>query len=311
MSEMNAVEINDVTKVFGKQAAVNDVSFTIKSGEIFGLLGPNGAGKTTLLRMMTTLLKPTNGSILIFGHDVTKEPQVVRSLFGLTGQYASVDEDLTARENLMIFARLNDLSRSDAKKRSAELLQEFSLTDSADKPIADFSGGMRRRLDLAVSLITRPRLIFLDEPTTGLDPRTREQMWTTIRQLVADGSTIVLTTQYLEEADALADRIALIDHGKMVSLGTPSELKEQVGGDALHLDFANATQAQLAVPIVEKQLKVTVKQSGSSLEAALSDTALVAPVLDALQLAQLKVVTMSVAQPTLDDVFFAMTVGKN
>lgn len=201
MTEEYAVEINGLTKTFGQQTAVDQVSFNIKRGEVFGLLGPNGAGKTTTLRMMTTLLQPTSGDIKIFGHDVKTESQTVRSLFGLTGQYASVDEDISARENLMIFSRLNGLSRQEAKARTAELLEEFSLVNSADKAISNFSGGMRRRLDLAVSLITRPALIFLDEPTTGLDPRTRTQMWATIRQLVAAGSTIVLTTQYLEEAD--------------------------------------------------------------------------------------------------------------
>lgn len=176
MTEEYAVEINGLTKTFGQQTAVDQVSFNIKRGEVFGLLGPNGAGKTTTLRMMTTLLQPTSGDIKIFGHDVKTESQTVRSLFGLTGQYASVDEDISARENLMIFSRLNGLSRQEAKVRTTELLEEFSLVNSADKAISNFSGGMRRRLELAVSLITRPALIFLDEPTTGLDPRTRTQM---------------------------------------------------------------------------------------------------------------------------------------
>lgn len=213
MNEEYAIEINDLTKVFAKQTAVDHVSLNVKKGEVFGLLGPNGAGKTTTLRMITTLLKPTSGSIKIFGYDTQKNDKLVRSMFGLTGQYASVDEDISARENLMIFSRLNGLTHSEAKKRTNELLEEFSLQASADKSISNFSGGMRRRLDLAVSLISRPTLIFLDEPTTGLDPRTRTQMWDTIRSLVEQGSTIVLTTQYLEEADELADRIAVIDHG--------------------------------------------------------------------------------------------------
>ena len=259
MSEEYAVEIEGLTKTFGTQTAVDNVSFNIKRGEVFGLLGPNGAGKTTTLRMMTTLLKPTSGTIQIFGHDVKKEPQVVRSLFGLTGQYASVDEDISARENLMIFSRLNGLSRREAKERTEELLNEFSLVASADKAISNFSGGMRRRLDLAVSLISRPALIFLDEPTTGLDPRTRTQMWDTIRELVAEGSTIVLTTQYLEEADELADRIALIDHGKLVSLGTPAELKAQVGGAKLRLEMTDAQQADQAKQIVTDALHEEVK----------------------------------------------------
>lgn len=311
MSEEYAVEIEGLTKTFGTQTAVDNVSFNIKRGEVFGLLGPNGAGKTTTLRMMTTLLKPTSGTIQIFGHDVKKEPKVVRSLFGLTGQYASVDEDISARENLMIFSRLNGLSRREAKERTEELLNEFSLVASADKAISNFSGGMRRRLDLAVSLISRPALIFLDEPTTGLDPRTRTQMWDTIRELVAEGSTIVLTTQYLEEADELADRIALIDHGKLVSLGTPAELKAQVGGAKIRLEMTDAQQADQAKKIVTDALHVEVKVANSTVTAPLRDTNQVAGILSQLTVAGLTMTNMAVEQPSMDDVFFALTVGKN
>ncbi|MCT0015058.1 ATP-binding cassette domain-containing protein [Weissella confusa] len=311
MSEEYAVEIEGLTKTFGTQTAVDNVSFNIKRGEVFGLLGPNGAGKTTTLRMMTTLLKPTSGTIQIFGHDVKKEPKVVRSLFGLTGQYASVDEDISARENLMIFSRLNGLSRREAKERTEELLNEFSLVASADKAISNFSGGMRRRLDLAVSLISRPALIFLDEPTTGLDPRTRTQMWDTIRELVAEGSTIVLTTQYLEEADELADRIALIDHGKLVSLGTPAELKAQVGGAKLRLEMTDAQQADRAKQIVTDELHEEVKVANNTVTAPLRDTNQVAGILSQLTVAGLTMTNMAVEQPSMDDVFFALTVGKN
>ncbi|MBJ7618199.1 ATP-binding cassette domain-containing protein [Weissella confusa] len=311
MSEEYAVEIEGLTKTFGTQTAVDNVSFNIKRGEVFGLLGPNGAGKTTTLRMMTTLLKPTSGTIQIFGHDVKKEPKVVRSLFGLTGQYASVDEDISARENLMIFSRLNGLSRREAKERTEELLNEFSLVASADKAISNFSGGMRRRLDLAVSLISRPALIFLDEPTTGLDPRTRTQMWDTIRELVAEGSTIVLTTQYLEEADELADHIALIDHGKLVSLGTPAELKAQVGGAKLRLEMTDAQQADQAKQIVTDALHEEVKVENSTVTAPLRDTNQVAGILSQLIVAGLTMTNMAVEQPSMDDVFFALTVGKN
>ena len=271
MTEEYAVEINGLTKTFGQQTAVDQVSFNIKRGEVFGLLGPNGAGKTTTLRMMTTLLQPTSGDIKIFGHDVKTESQTVRSLFGLTGQYASVDEDISARENLMIFSRLNGLSRQEAKARTAELLEEFSLVNSADKAISNFSGGMRRRLDLAVSLITRPALIFLDEPTTGLDPRTRTQMWATIRQLVAAGSTIVLTTQYLEEADELADRIAVIDHGKLVSIGTPAELKAQVGGAKLRVEVVDDAQAEQARGVMANTLPATPQVTRNVVEVAIDD----------------------------------------
>ena len=300
-----------LNKTFGTQTAGDNVSCNINCGEVFGLLGPNGAGKTTTLRMMTTLLKPTSGKIQIFGHDVKKEPKVVRSLFGLTGQYASVDEDISARENLMIFSSLNGLSRREAKERTEELLNEFSLVASADKAISNFSGGMRRRLDLAVSLISRPALIFLDEPTTGLDPRTRTQMWDTIRELVAEGSTIVLTTQYLEEADELADRIALIDHGELVSLGTPAELKAQVGGAKLRLEMTDAQQADQAKQIVTDVFHEEVKVANSIVTAPLRDTNQVAGILSQLTVAGLTMTNMAVEQPSMDDVFFALTVGKN
>ena len=311
MTEEYAVEINGLTKTFGQQTAVDQVSFNIKRGEVFGLLGPNGAGKTTTLRMMTTLLQPTSGDIKIFGHDVKTESQTVRSLFGLTGQYASVDEDISARENLMIFSRLNGLSRQEAKARTAELLEEFSLVNSADKAISNFSGGMRRRLDLAVSLITRPALIFLDEPTTGLDPRTRTQMWATIRQLVAAGSTIVLTTQYLEEADELADRIAVIDHGKLVSIGTPAELKAQVGGAKLRVEVADDAQAEQARGVMADTLPATPQVTRNVVEVAIDDINTVAGVLQAITAAGVTMTNMSVEQPSMDDVFFALTVGKN
>lgn len=311
MTEEYAVEINGLTKTFGQQTAVDQVSFNIKRGEVFGLLGPNGAGKTTTLRMMTTLLQPTSGDIKIFGHDVKTESQTVRSLFGLTGQYASVDEDISARENLMIFSRLNGLSRQEAKARTAELMEEFSLVNSADKAISNFSGGMRRRLDLAVSLITRPALIFLDEPTTGLDPRTRTQMWATIRQLVAAGSTIVLTTQYLEEADELADRIAVIDHGKLVSIGTPAELKAQVGGAKLRVEVVDDAQAEQARGVMANTLPATPQVTRNVVEVAIDDINTVAGVLQAITAAGVTMTNMSVEQPSMDDVFFALTVGKN
>jgi ABC-2 type transport system ATP-binding protein len=310
MTEEYAIDMQHVSKGFGKQIAVDDVTLQIKKGEIFGLLGPNGAGKTTTLRMMTTLLPMTSGSIAIFGHDVADEAETVRTMFGLTGQYASVDEDISARENLMIFSRLNGLSRAEAKARTVELLHEFSLEESADKAIADFSGGMRRRLDLAVSLIARPALIFLDEPTTGLDPRTRAQMWQTIRELVAAGSTIVLTTQYLEEADELADRVALIDHGKLVSLGTPDELKEQVGGTKLMLTLVSEDQAKIAVTTLDK-IVTGVVQNGHVLEVGLAETNQAAALLTAVAEVGLTIADIKITQPTLDDVFFAQTVGKN
>ncbi|TYC49073.1 ATP-binding cassette domain-containing protein [Weissella muntiaci] len=311
MNEEYAIEINDLTKVFAKQTAVDHVSLNVKKGEVFGLLGPNGAGKTTTLRMITTLLKPTSGSIKIFGYDTQKNDKLVRSMFGLTGQYASVDEDISARENLMIFSRLNGLTHSEAKKRTNELLEEFSLQASADKSISNFSGGMRRRLDLAVSLISRPTLIFLDEPTTGLDPRTRTQMWDTIRSLVEQGSTIVLTTQYLEEADELADRIAVIDHGKLVSIGSPAELKAQVGGAKLQLELLNSQDTTKAASLIDDFLHIKTQAKKQTLTAPLEDTKQVTEILNKLQEAAISIVNLSVEQPSMDDVFFALTAGKN
>lgn len=311
MSEENAIEVRHLSKRFGDNLAVADLSFNVRRGEVFGLLGPNGAGKTTTLRMITTLLKPDAGQVKIFGHDTATEGRLARSLFGLTGQYASVDEDISARENLMIFARLNGLSRADAKARTAELLAEFSLEQSADKALKHFSGGMRRRLDLAVSLITRPALIFLDEPTTGLDPRTRTQMWTTIRGLVAQGSTIVLTTQYLEEADQLADRLAVIDHGKLVKLGTPAELKQQVGGTILTFTVNQASQVKAALRILAQTVAGKVRQSGQQLSVTLSQLTQLTPVLETLKRAQVAVSRLSVTEPSLDDAFMALTVGQN
>jgi len=311
MTKDYAIEVNHLTKRFGKKVAVDDVSFNVQQGEVFGLLGPNGAGKTTTLRMMTTLLKANQGSVKIFGHDTVKEGRLARSMFGLTGQYASVDEDISARENLMIFSRLNGLSRTASKQRTTELLQDFSLVESADKALKDFSGGMRRRLDLAVSLITRPALIFLDEPTTGLDPRTRTQMWETIRDLVAQGSTIVLTTQYLDEADQLADRIAVIDHGQLVKIGTPAELKQQVGGTTLNFTVNQTNQVANAVNLVAAQLKATVQQTGQQLSVTLNQVSQLTPILTVLQQAKIAISHLTVQEPSLDDVFMDLTVGKN
>src|SRR6476659_7506751 len=224
-----AVEAHGLVKTFGSQRAVDSIDLSVHRGEVFGVLGPNGAGKTTVLKMLATLLPIDGGHAEIFGHDVRREPHVVRELLGVTGQYASVDENLTATENLLLFARLQGVAKPTARKTSARLLEQFDLTAAAAKPISAFSGGMRRRLDLAASLITRPPLIFLDEPTTGLDPRTRGQMWDTIRELVVNGCTVLLTTQYLDEADQLADRIAVIDHGVKVAEGKPAQLKASVG----------------------------------------------------------------------------------
>src|ERR1700750_2389771 len=223
-----AVSARGLVKSFGDFRAVDGIDLEVRRGEIFGVLGPNGAGKTTMLKMLATLLAIDAGQARVFGVDVAREPHRVRQLVGVTGQYASVDEDLTATENLWLFGRLQGLRSADARATAKALLEQVGLEEGADRPIAQFSGGMRRRLDLAASLITRPPLIFLDEPTTGLDPRTRGQMWETIRGLVADGCTVLLTTQYLDEADQLADRVAVIDQGRKVAEGAPDELKSSV-----------------------------------------------------------------------------------
>jgi len=311
MTAINAIEVTHLTKKFGGKTVVDDISFNVRQGEVFGLLGPNGAGKTTTLRMMTTLLKADAGQVKIFGHDTVKEGRLARSMFGLTGQYASVDEDISARENLMIFSRLNGLSRQEAKQRTTELLSEFSLENSADKALKNFSGGMRRRLDLAVSLITRPTLIFLDEPTTGLDPRTRTQMWGTIRQLVKQGSTVVLTTQYLDEADQLADNLAIIDHGKVVKMGTPAELKQQIGGTKLNFTVSHTAQVAQAMKLLAAQVTGTIQRAGQQLSMSLAQVTQLTQILATLKQAKINIDHLSVKEPSLDDVFMNLTVGKN
>jgi ABC-2 type transport system ATP-binding protein len=236
-----AIEAQGLKKAFKDNQAVDGIDLKVTQGGIYGILGPNGAGKTTTINILATLMRPDAGTAQVFGYDVVREAQQVRQLIGLTGQFASVDESLTATENLVIFGRLLGLSRVDAKRKAAALLEEFALSEAARRPLSNFSGGMRRRLDLAASLIAQPPLIFLDEPTTGLDPRTRNQMWETIRRLVREGSTILLTTQYLDEADQLANRIAVIDQGRVVAEDTPSNLKASIGAKTLDEVFLALT----------------------------------------------------------------------
>ncbi|WP_127586951.1 ATP-binding cassette domain-containing protein [Paenibacillus koleovorans] len=304
-----AVEARGLVKTFGDNKAVDGVDLQVRAGSIYGVLGPNGAGKTTTIRMLATLLRPDAGTGRIFGHDVVKESQIVRQLIGVTGQYASVDESLSATENLIIFSRLLGLSRADSKRKAAELLEEFGLTEAAKRPLKNFSGGMRRRLDLAASLIAQPPLIFLDEPTTGLDPRTRSQMWETIRRLVKTGSTVLLTTQYLDEADQLADRIAVIDRGHVVAEGTVDELKASVGTSSLQLRVRRASDIEEARRIVERVLNVTssVSSEAANITAPMADADLVTDLLLALREAGVHLAEMSVQKPTLDEVFLAIT----
>lgn len=304
-----AVEAHGLVKTFGDNRAVDGVNLNVRAGTIYGVLGPNGAGKTTTISMLATLLRPDAGSARIFGHDVVKESQIVRQLIGVTGQYASVDESLSATENLIIFSRLLGLSRADARLKADELLEEFGLTEAAKRPLKNFSGGMRRRLDLAASLIAQPPLIFLDEPTTGLDPRTRAQMWETIRRLVKTGSTVLLTTQYLDEADQLADRIAVIDRGRVVAEGTVDDLKASVGTSSLQLKIQNLLDINAARQTVEHVLGVQsiVSYETGKITAPMTDADRVTDLLIALREKGIHLTEMSVQKPTLDEVFLTIT----
>jgi len=304
-----AVEAEGLVKVFGQNRAVDGVDLRVKTGTVYGVLGPNGAGKTTTINMLATLMRPDGGVGRVFGHDVVREPQIVRQLIGVTGQFASVDETLSATENLLIFARLLGLSRAEARGKSVELLERFGLSEAARRPLKQFSGGMRRRLDLAASLIAQPPLIFLDEPTTGLDPRTRGQMWDTIRELVSTGSTVLLTTQYLDEADQLADRIAVIDRGRVVAEGTADELKGSVGSSSLQLRLAEATDTADALLAVERILGVrgTLSPEAARITAPMADADRVADLLIALRESGIRVTELSVQKPTLDEVFLTIT----
>ncbi|KXO98462.1 ATP-binding cassette domain-containing protein [Tsukamurella pseudospumae] len=304
-----AIDARGLVKHFGATRAVNGVDLQVPTGTVYGVLGPNGAGKTTTISMLATLLKPDAGSARVFGHDVVAESTLVRSLIGVTGQYASVDEDLTASQNLILFARLLGKSRAAARARAEELLTAFGLEDAANRPLKEFSGGMRRRLDLAASLIDTPPLLFLDEPTTGLDPRTRSQMWDTIRDLVAQGSTVLLTTQYLDEADQLADRIAVIDRGLVIADGTADELKASVGSATLQLTPADRADAPTVARTVERILTETAAFSpeAARVTAPLHRPDLVPDLLIALREEGVAIEEIVVSKPSLDEVFLTLT----
>ncbi len=304
-----AVAASGLVKTFGDFRAVDGIDLEVRRGEVFGVLGPNGAGKTTTLKMLATLIPMDGGQASIFGVDVRRNPHMIRQLVGVTGQYASVDENLTGSENLWLFGRLQGLSSRKAKSTASDLLERFGLSEARDKQIKTFSGGMRRRLDLAASLISQPPLIFLDEPTTGLDPRTRGQMWETIRELIRDGSTVLLTTQYLDEADQLADRIAVIDRGIKVAEGTPDELKSSVGSSTLHVRMSAPGDTAGAADVVRRVLgedPVLTPEAGG-MNAALTDANQAADVLIALRQSGLSIVSATIQKPTLDEVFMAIT----
>ncbi|PVU84132.1 daunorubicin/doxorubicin resistance ABC transporter ATP-binding protein DrrA [Cellulomonas sp. WB94] len=303
------IEAHGLVKHFGRTKALQGVDLAVRRGTVLGVLGPNGAGKTTAVRILATLLTPDAGSARVAGFDVAKNPEKVRQRIGLTGQYASVDEDLTGRQNLALIGALLDLSRPAARARAAELLEWFDLTEAADRPAKTFSGGMRRRLDLAASLVGHPEIIFLDEPTTGLDPAKREGMWDVVRSLVAEGSTVLLTTQYLEEADALADEITVIDHGRVIAHDTPDGLKRIVGGQTLEVrptDPARLAETAAILGRVSTAGAADEPRRGVLAVPVSDDTALGATV-ERLASAGIGVTELALHLPSLDDVFFSLT----
>ena len=300
-----AISARAVSKSFDEHIVLDGVDLAVAKGTVFSLLGPNGAGKTTMVRILSTLIPADGGDIRVGGHDVATDPDAVRSLIGVTGQFSAVDNLLTGRENLQLMADLRHLGRGAGRRRIAELLEQFELTDAADKPLSTYSGGMRRRLDLAMTLVGHPTVIFLDEPTTGLDPRSRRTMWQIIRELVADGVTIFLTTQYLDEADQLADQVAVLDNGRIVAEGTPAELKRRIPGGHVQLQFTEPQALQSAAHVLLNAVpdleQLTLQVPGASSVAALRR------VLNELDDARIDVEHLSIHTPDLDDVFFAVT----
>jgi ABC-2 type transport system ATP-binding protein len=300
-----AITVTGLRRSFGDHVVLDGIDLNVPSGTVFSLLGANGAGKTTMVKILSTLIKADGGSAKVAGHDIAADPDAVRAAIGVTGQFSAVDNLLTGYENLILMADLHHLGRAAGRRRAAELLEQFDLVEAGKKTATTYSGGMRRRLDLAMTLVGSPRVIFLDEPTTGLDPRSRRGMWQIVRELVASGVTIFLTTQYLEEADQLADRIAVLDHGKIVAEGTPEELKRRIPGGHVRLKFADARELESAARVVGQAssdsdaLALTVPHDGSlkSLKA----------LLDRLDAGAIEVDSLSVDTPDLDDVFLALT----
>ncbi|MGY1786066.1 ATP-binding cassette domain-containing protein [Geodermatophilus sp. SYSU D00698] len=304
-----AIEAVGLVKRFGTTTAVAGVDLLIPRGGVHGFLGPNGAGKTTTIRMLATLLPPDGGTARVFGHDVVTDADAVRGRVSLTGQFASLDEVLSGAENLLLLARLLGYSRAAARQRTDQLLSAFGLTEAAGKQVKNYSGGMRRRIDIAASIVVRPDLIFLDEPTTGLDPRSRNQVWDVVRALVRGGTTVLLTTQYLDEADQLADRISVIDAGRVIAEGTPGELKASVGSGTLHVRVGDPARRGAARELLERVLAVPVTEDGdpAALTAAVPDAGPAARALTELEAAGIPLVQFALGQPSLDEVFLALT----
>jgi ABC-2 type transport system ATP-binding protein len=304
-----ALETEGLRKQFGTTPALCGVDLSVPQGVVYGLLGPNGAGKTTTIRILATLLRPDGGSARVLGHDVVREAALVRRKVSLTGQYASVDEDLTGYENLVLVARLLGFSWRQARARASELLEAFALAEAASRQVQTYSGGMRRRLDIAASLVVIPEVLFLDEPTTGLDPRGRNQVWELVRRIAAEGTTVLLTTQYLEEADRLAERLAVIDHGRVIAEGTSRDLKNTVGANALHVRLARADQRAQAERTIERVLGPALLPTGDAdlLAATLARPAQAVAVLAALEEDGVAIGELSLGSPSLDEVFLALT----
>jgi len=302
-----AIEANNLIKHYGEVKALDGLSLKVEQGSVFGLLGPNGAGKTTTVRVLTTLLKPDSGSAIVSGVDVINDPEHAREIMGLSGQSATVDENLTGVENLIMLGRLFRLPRKEAINKANELLERFSLIDAAKRIVKTYSGGMRRRLDLAASLIANPNILFLDEPTTGLDPRSRIMMWEVIKGLVSTGTTVLLTTQYLEEADQLADKIAVIDKGKVIAQGTADDLKTQVGGERIDV-VVDESKAQIAADALKNIASAAVVVEGEHVQAPVTGGGVkVVEAVRVLDAAQISIKEIQLRRPTLDDVFLTLT----
>jgi ABC-2 type transport system ATP-binding protein len=303
-----AISVRGLRKTFGDVTALDGVDLDVAPGTVLGLLGPNGAGKTTAVRVMATLLTPDSGEVRVAGIDVVRDPAAVRERIGLAGQYAAVDENLTGLENLVMVGRLYGMARADASKRGSELLARFDLTEAAGRPAKTYSGGMRRRLDLAAALVAKPPVLFLDEPTTGLDPRSRLDLWTTIEELVAEGRTVLLTTQYLDEADRLADTIAVIDRGRVIASGTPDELKDRVGGERLEVTLSSEAQADTAVRALASISDEPPHSDGTIVTVGIRRRAgVIVEAVRRLDEASVGVDDIALRRPTLDDVFLALT----